>query len=45
MRPEIDLQVMQEIGAITLANDPAIQPLGNELRALLEALQKAVPKG
>lgn len=39
MRLEIDLHVMQEIGAISRENGPAIEPLSPEIGALLEALR------
>lgn len=45
MRPEIDLHVMQEIGAITRATSPAIEPLSPDIDALLETLRSATPEG
>lgn len=45
MRPEIDLHVMQEIGAITRANDPAIEPPSPDICALLGSLRIVQPHG
>jgi hypothetical protein len=45
MRPEIDIHVMQEIGAITRANGPAIEPLSPDICALLESLRIVQPYG
>ncbi|MFC3693989.1 hypothetical protein [Chenggangzhangella methanolivorans] len=45
MRTEIDLHVMQDIGAIIRAGAPAIEPLSAELKALLEALRRVTPQG
>lgn len=43
MRPEIDLHVMQEIGTITRASGPAVEPLSLDIASLLEDLRSATP--
>ena len=45
MRTEIDLHVMQEMGVITRAAAPVIEPLSLEISALLETLRSTAQIG
>ena len=43
MRTEIDLHVMQEMGALTRASEPTCEPLTPALEALMAALRLVAP--